>query len=252
MAGLIRREVFKASGRLSLENVERNGLAIIERAEARAADVLREARAAAEIEFEQGRSAGHDAGYAEGRAAGLASLDEQTKREALDAVRGKLTALTDTLASCLARFNADKRNLLTRAESGVIDLAYAIACRVCKALPALSSDSARGNARHVLDMARHEHDIRLHVHPDDLESLREYAAECVGRIDELEHVEVEADAAVERGGCVLHARDGTIDASIDKQLQRIAECILHDAGYGHEKDESDATDDTHRRGEKAP
>lgn len=236
MAGLIRREVFKASGRLSLENVERNGRAIIERAKARAADVLREARAAAEIEFAQQRAAGHDAGYAEGRAAGLASVDEQAKREALDAAKDKLAALADTLASCLSQFNAAKRNLLARAESGVVDLAFAIACRVCKALPALSSDSARGNARHVLEMARHEHDIRLHVHPDDLEALREYAEQCVRRIDELEHVEVESDAAVERGGCVLHARDGTIDASIDVQLQRIAECILHDAGYAGGRD----------------
>jgi flagellar assembly protein FliH len=105
-------------------------------------------------------------------------------------------------------------------------LALAIARRVCKLPVETAPEAARANARHLLEAVQHDGDLELRVNPADCDTLRDVAAEVLRCGDELEHVQVTADPAVAPGGCVLSTPDGRIDASIETQLQRIAEAIL--------------------------
>ena len=227
MARVIRREVFMSAKPYSLRDVKSQADGMIEQAREQAEAILREAREQTDRLFEKRKAEGHRKGFDEGRAAGLDSLDQQIRRDASEAAHGKMDKLTGALAEALTAFDAQKRRMLAAAESGLIELACAIARRVCKAVPDISLEAARANVRTVLEMAKHEHDVRLHVHSADLEGLREYAADLCGQIDRLEHIELVGDDAVSRGGCVLHGKAGSIDASIDTQLQHVADSLLH-------------------------
>lgn len=227
MARVIHREAFMSPKPYSLRDVKSQADGMIEQARNQAKAILRNAREQADRVFEQRKAKGHREGFDEGRAAGLDSLDQQTRRAAAEAAHGKMNDLTGALTEALTAFDAQKLRMLAAAESGLIELACAIARRVCKAVPNFSLEAARANVRTVLEMAKHEHDVRLHVHPADLEGLREYAADLCGQIDRFEHIELVVDDAVSRGGCVLHGRAGSIDASIDTQLQHVADSLLH-------------------------
>ncbi len=227
MARVIRRETFKSGRAFSLSDVSVQADAMIEQARAQAKALLGDIGRQADELFEQRKAEGYRTGFDEGRAAGLASLDEQIRREAAQNAQKKMDELNSVLAEALTAFDADKRRMLAAAESGVIELACAIARRVCKAIPEMSLDAARANVRAALEMAKHEHDVRLHVNPADLDGLREFAADICRQIDGFEHVEVVADDAVARGGCLLRGRSGSIDASIDSQLEHVVESLLH-------------------------
>jgi flagellar assembly protein FliH len=232
MGGVIRRESVSTAPAFSFCDVEREAAEIVTRARAEADRLITDARqgtAEAEAQVRQQREArareGYERGLAEGRQAGLEQIKNEARQAAMQAAQDELTRLTHTLAAGLADYERNRRGLVALAESGLIELSVAIARRVCKTLAGCSTESARANARALLEQVKHYDDLELHVHPDEHALLSDVTADFTQQIAGLEHVTVVGDPAVERGGCVLRTRDGTIDASITAQIDRVAAAI---------------------------
>lgn len=226
MSRLIRRETFAPARSYSLRDVREEADALLAAARAEADGILAEARVRGAELLERLRSEGRREGFEQGRREALEALDAQARADAARRAQAQVDALCEALTASLAAFDARKRRLIAAAETGIIALALAIARRVCKALPDLSIDAAAANARHALGLARHEHDVRLHLHPADCAALRGMAERFCAEIDGLEHVTLVPDESLVRGGCVVRGAHGTIDASIDVQLDRVAEALL--------------------------
>jgi len=226
MAGVIRREALDCGRHFSFQDVEAEAAALLAAARNEADQILAAAQKEAVLVAEQLRQEGRAAGLAEGRQAGL----EQVRAEARDAVyaehRARLEHLTQSLSTAVHEVETNKHRLLAQAERGIIELALAIARRVCKLAVAGSTEPARANAAHLLELARHEADLELHLHPSELESLSSAAPGFATHTAGLEHVRLVADETVARGGCLLKTHSGTLDASLDTQLDRIAQCLL--------------------------
>jgi len=226
MAGVIRRENFCSSPPFSFADLEGQAQAVLERADEQARQIVRRAQEHGRQLAEQARQQAHQAGLEEGRREGLQQIRTEAREAVLQETRERVDRLVHALTTGLTEFERDKRRLIGVAEVGLIELALAIARRVCKLLVETSPAAARANARYLLEAVRHDGDLELRVSPSDYDTLRDVAAEVLRCADELEHVQVTADAAVAPGGCVLSTPDGQIDASIETQLQRIAEAIF--------------------------
>lgn len=230
--GVIRRESFSGVPAFSFEDLEREAREIIARAQTQAEKIVRAGQQQARQIVEGHRREGHDEGLAQGRREGVAQARQQAREEAVEAAQSELTELKRALVAGLGEFERQKHSLLAVAEAGLIELAVAIARRVCKTRVESSIEPARANARALLEMVQRHGNVELHVNPAEHDLLQSVAAEFLGRVAELEHVTVLADPAVERGGCLLRTREGAIDASITGQIERIANtiCAPPDAG----------------------
>jgi len=222
VAGVIRREQFAAGRPFSFADLEAQGREILRRAEAQAQELLHAAERRGQQLAEQQRQVAYRAGLAEGRAAGQKQAYEEARAQAVDDARAQVTELITALTACLSEFEESKRRLLAAAESGLIELALAIARRVCKLEVGTSTAAARANARALLEMARHADDAELHLHPDEYAQLHDLAPEFTAGVDQLAHVRLVSDASVSRGGCRLSMGSGEIDATLETQLDRIA------------------------------
>ncbi|MBP7744975.1 MAG: hypothetical protein KA383_02510 [Phycisphaerae bacterium] len=229
MGGVIRRENVPAASAFSFQDVESEAERILARARAHAARVLQEADVRSAELARQRQRAGYEQGLAEGRVVGLQQAKEEARAAALQTAQAELSHLTQALRAALDRVEADKRRLLAQAESGLIELAVAIARRVCKTLTERSAAPALANARAVLELVQHHDDAVLRVNPADYELLREVASPTAGHIAGLEHVTVTPEPDVARGGCRLETRAAEIDASIVGQLDRVAAAICASA-----------------------
>ena len=225
MSAVIRRENASNAAGFSFQDVEAEARQTVAHARAEAEQILAAARAETEQLVQARRHEGYQAGVAEGRQAGAQQVRKETHDAAVQSAQAELTRLTQALAAGLSEYERNKRSLIAQAESGLIELAIAIARRVCKSCAAQSSDAAAANVRAVLELVRHQHDVELHVHPAEHALLQEVAQALLAQTAELQHVQVRADPAVPRGGCVLRTRDGTIDATIETQLDRVAAAI---------------------------
>ncbi len=230
MGCVIKREQLATTSPFSFHDLEKRAEKLIADARAQAAALIAQARLDAREQIAQLQREAAERGQREGYEAGTA----EAQREARDAVfaetREQAQRVINVLSSALADFDARKHRLLAAAETGTIELALAIATRVCKLEPPALIEAAKANARCLLEMCGEQGDLDLHVNPRDRDDLAEWVAEFVTHCESLDHVTVVADADVGSGGCVLRGRGVTIDARIETQLERVAAALRGEAG----------------------
>ncbi|MEA2484459.1 MAG: flagellar assembly protein FliH [Thermoleophilaceae bacterium] len=182
----------------SLEQAARNARRLVAAAEAEADRIRDEARAA-------GRTEGLAAGRAEALAQAAPSLSAAV--EALTAVR------------------ALEADLAERIEAQAVELALQVAERVVAGTIAVAPerllDVVRGALRTIIERER----VTLLVHPEDLDLMREGVAEVTGALGGIEHIEVQEERRVARGGAILRTRVGEVDARIETKLGRVRSAV---------------------------
>jgi flagellar assembly protein FliH len=173
------------------------------------ADVL----SAAHTEAEQIRQQARAAGEAEGRAAGMAALQAEMG-PTLQAVAGavdSLELLRDQLVS----------ELETDAVALALHLAEQIVAGAIAVAPERVVDIA-GLALRRLAERRH---VTLVVNPADLDLMSQSVSHLQAQLGGIEHLSVQADRRVGRGGVLARTDAGEIDATIETQLLRAREIV---------------------------
>lgn len=158
--------------------------------------------AAAQIQEEAGRE-----GLTTGRAEGLAETD---------ALRQQLRNLLLSLADAYRAFCLDQAPALA-------SLAAEAAGRLMQEQLSLEPQRALTIVQQVLDQALASTDLRLHLHPDDRETVRSYLDSSDAMVPA--ELQIIADPSVERGGCRLETRHGEVDATLSGRLTRLAHAL---------------------------
>ncbi len=173
------------------------------------ADVLSAVRAEAEQIRDQARAAGE----AEGRAAGLASARGDAA-PALAALGSAAQAVAELRAQVVAEVEQDAVELALR-------LAEHILSGVLAVEPERVIDVARNALRHLSDRRR----VTLVVNPGDLELVGDCVEQVQSELGGIEHLGVQSDRRVGRGGVIARTDAGDIDAGIDTQLAQAREIM---------------------------
>jgi flagellar assembly protein FliH len=173
------------------------------------ADVLSAVRA----EAEQIRAQAWAAGEAEGRAAGLAAARNDAA-PALGALGTAVQAISDVRAQFVAELEQDAVELAFRLTEQILSGVLAVE-------PERVLDVARNALRHLSDR-RH---VTLVVNPDDLELVSECVEQLQSELGGIEHLSVQSDRRVARGGVIARTDPGEIDAGIEAQLARAREIV---------------------------
>jgi flagellar assembly protein FliH len=174
------------------------------------ADVLSAVRA----EADRIRAEARAAGEAEGYAAGLAAAQE-TAQPALAA-----------LAAAASGVNELRAQLAVEAERDAVDLAIRLAEQILAGAidvqPERVVDVARNALRHLVER-RH---VTLVVNPADLELVSESVENLRSELGGIEHLSVQSDRRIGRGGAVARTEAGDIDAGLSTQLSRAREIAM--------------------------
>ena len=173
------------------------------------ADVLSAVRA----EAEQIRAQAWAAGEAEGRAAGLAAARNRAA-PALGALGSAVQAISDVRAQFVSELEQDAVELAFRLTEQILSGVLAVE-------PERVLDVARNALRHLSDR-RH---VTLVVNPDDLELVSECVEQLQSELGGIEHLSVQSDRRVARGGVIARTDSGEIDAGIEAQLARAREIV---------------------------
>jgi flagellar assembly protein FliH len=164
--------------------------------------------AAAEAEADRIRNEARAAGHAEGFAAGR------------DEARVELAPTTHAIGEALAGMRALQADAADRLERPAVDLAIHVAERVVAGTIAIQPERLLDIVRGVLRTIVEREHVTVLVHPDDLDLMRESVAELVGSLGGMEHLEVQEERRVARGGAILRTSFGEVDARIETKLER--------------------------------
>ena len=164
-------------------------------------------------EAEQIRAQAWAAGEAEGRAAGLAAARADAE-PAVAAVAAAVGAIDQLREQIVAELEQDAVEMAMR-------LAEQIIAGVLSVEPERVLDVGRNALRHLSDRRR----VTLVVHPDDLELVSDCVDQLQSELGGIEHLGVQSDRRIGRGGAIARTDSGEIDSGIDAQLGRAREIV---------------------------
>ena len=138
-------------------------------------------------------------------------------------VAEQLSPALSALQQAAADLQRAKQAWLSHWESSAVHLSAAIAARIIRGELHRRPEITLALVREALELAAGSPVVRLHLHPDDHESLGTEVRALIGSMSALGRAEITADATIGRGGCRVETRFGTIDQQFESQLKRIEE-----------------------------
>jgi flagellar assembly protein FliH len=169
--------------------------------EARLAELEREITAREQQAFE--------AGYRKGAAEGHQQAAAQLK------------PLLEGLGQTLRDWQQSRRRLRREAEQDVVRLAIAIARRILHRELNVDAEALLGIVKAALERLEGREVDRVRTNPADAELIRSYFEQAGVR-----QVRIIADPQLARGALLLETAQGTLDASVETQLEEIRYGLL--------------------------
>jgi flagellar assembly protein FliH len=183
-------------------------------AASRARNVIAAAEAEAQRIREQAARDGHAAGFEHGRTE----------------ARADLQPVMATFSEAVERLREAEANAADQVEEQAVALAIQIAEKVVAGAVAVEPervlDVVRGALRAIVERER----LVVLVSPADLDLVREGLAELTGSLGGIEHVDVQEERRVPRGGCVVRTSVGEVDARVETKLEKAREAVIAELG----------------------
>ena len=180
-------------------------------AEARAAAFL--AECAGGSEEEDRMKDAYEAGYQ----AGFAACKHDVDREAAGHANAFVSMVDDLVSQ--------RRRLLAEAETAVVELSCQIASRIVGKVAELKQETVVEIAKAALDHLADKQKITIRVNPDDLEILKQHEAEWLASTGGGA-VDINPDARIKRGGCLVEGESGSVEAQIDRQIEVLEKALM--------------------------
>jgi len=153
----------------------------------------------------------------------------QGERAGAEASASRSEVMLQRLAQTLDDLQGLRSDLVRRTERQVVELSLAIARKVLQREVSLDHDLLLAMARVALDRLADMATASIRLHPDD------YASVMLGRGPSpvtTDGVQIVADAAVRRGGCVVQSEFGSVDIGVATQIDELTHALFGDEAQG--------------------
>lgn len=155
---------------------------------------------------ERGEREGHEAGYAAGHAEGLEIATAEAER---------LRQLVQACAASIESIEASTGDAL-------VGLALSVAEQVLRSTLAAEPERILDLVRDVVHVDGSAQGIlRLRLHPEDVDLVDQY----LQQEPTVSQWRLQADPAIERGGCIVETALGHIDATLQTRWQRVVSTL---------------------------
>lgn len=195
-------------------------------ARSEAARILAEAQAAAAELRLKSTQEGREAGRREGLQESARRIEEQAEAIAEARVAERLGQALPAWEQLVRSLAEEKDRWLGEWESTAVSLCVGIAGRIVRRELAAHPERARELMARALELAAGSPQVTVRLHPDDLALLGPQGSEVVRTLSACSEAALVGDATIERGGCLIETRHGKIDATLETQLQRIADELV--------------------------
>jgi flagellar assembly protein FliH len=188
--------------------------------------ILDAARAAADVVAAEaaprGEEEGRQRGLEEGRAEGL----RRGREEALATWDAQLKQLVAAWSAALGEIETGRGEIFAAARDDVLDLALAIGARIARRQVEGDPTVVREHVAEAIAMISVPGRVSVGINPADRTLVESVLESLCARLGESSQVELRDDPEVERGGCMVTTARGRIDATLDKQIERITDALV--------------------------
>lgn len=195
-------------------------------AETQASKIIAEARAKSESFADQLHDEAEKRGYAVGLEKGIAEGREQGRAEALAESAEQLSQLTAAWSQVATDWEQQRVDMDREARQAVLSFALSAAEKIVHRVIEVDESVVVDQAAQALSLVLSAHDASVCIHPVDRPILEDALPDLVRELATLEHIDLVDDESITPGGCVVVFGQGRVDATVERQLQRLVDLIL--------------------------
>jgi len=211
---------------MDLSDLERQAADLVANARKQAADIVAQARAEAQAQTAAIKEEARQAGHVEGHQAGFQEGHQAGHDEALVQTKQGLQDLVARWSNTLGQLQNNMPTHMADARIDLVRLSLAIAIRITHQEALENKAVVRSNVERALALVAAGRTVAIQVHPDELAVMEGYLPELVANFRTVAAIELQPDATLTPGGCILRFGAGQIDATLETQAQRIADELL--------------------------
>lgn len=211
---------------LDLGDIGKQAAKLRAASEAKARQILADARDEAKRIIDAAEKQGFDKGHAEGLAKGIEEGNQQGHAAALAAGTTQVKQVTDRFSAVSRDWDEHRGQLEREARAAVLDFAMKFARKLTHRVIAVDPQVVVDQVSQALSRVLEPTDVVIRIHPEDRPALQDVLPDLLAGMTNLQHVTLQDDEAVGRGGCVLGLRGGEIDASVETQMKRVCELLV--------------------------
>ncbi len=153
---------------------------------------------------------------------------EALASEAGERMEAQFEEAGEQIRSLVREVERQREELLARLSREVIELALAIAGRVVRRNVRESGDLTVRLAEESLRLVHGSSKTAVRLHPSCLDANRSQFENLIAEFDSLGKVCLVTDPGITPGGCIVETEYGTIDQTIETQLERIAQELQYE------------------------
>jgi flagellar assembly protein FliH len=166
--------------------------------------------------------AAHQAQFAALEREAFASGYAAGERAGLEAGNTRAEAMLRRLAETIDELKALRATMVRQTEQQMVQLALAIARKILRREAVVDHDLLVAMARVALERVGESGTATIRLNPEDYgATVQRHSDHWAGA-----RVQVVADPAVSRGGCLVESEFGFVDASVEAQFEQVAQALL--------------------------
>ena len=215
---------------LDLGDLGRQAQRLRAAAQAQADAILADARDQAQRLIDGAHEQGFEQGRQEGHAQGLEEGQQKGQAQALEERREHLQQLQDAWVQAAQAWDGQRQEMDRQAREAVIEFALVAARKLVHRTIEVDPTVVVDGVGQALSLVLRPLDVTVAICPQDRGVLEQAMPKLLERFPHLTHVRLIDDESVTRGGCRLQFGEGQIDATIEKQLDRLVELIQPECG----------------------
>lgn len=149
---------------------------------------------------------------------------EQGQRDGLALEESKIEEIGKQLDAIFTGLLELKPQIYAESEGELLKLAIFIAKKVIGEEVKTNSAIIGNSIRSALKFLTDKRKLRIIIHPEDMEETRRLLPD-LAKFTKGGHLQLTEDNAITRGGCILETGFGSINATVEDQLELIGEAI---------------------------
>ncbi len=202
----------------NLEDLKQQAARYLDQVRVQAAQIVLDAQQQAEMLKRRAEE--------EGRQAAMRAAEKVLD----DKIGQRMQTLLPALQKVVAGIADAKQEWLGHWERSAVQLAAAMAGKVTRTHVANLPDVTLKLIREALEMTAGASQVRIHLHPQDAESLNGQVAKLAAEFRRVGPAEIVPDETITAGGCRIETLHGVVDQQFESQLARIVEELTRGAG----------------------
>lgn len=192
-------------------------------AKARAQSIIDSARRKATELHQQAYHKGYSEGFEKGKNDGF----EQGSRQGLDSVSEIMQKALDIHQKAIE----ERERAIKDTEGQIIDLVLDISRKVLGQQAKADRQTVLGPVKMALEKCTRLTNVVMRVAPEDFDTVTRFKAGLLVETQSVSDLDIVVDNALKPGSCIVETDAGTIDTSIDVQMDRIEKTFREMLGY---------------------